>query len=172
MLLLLKSQEINVTVNTYSWKLHPHRKHYCAAPRLFTTWTVLELFDCTSYLRIRQQFNNNHSVLKNSHCLFCVCVLFYLYGWKGLSPSVKKNLDSQTSPPGSIQGTKGDASVTRTGTAVTAAWALMHCVSGRRVWECVCSVHYDLWLVKTVVIVLIVVPHTPDHHLCLISSAP
>lgn len=53
----------------------------------------------------------------------CLCV------WKGLSPSVKKPIDNQKSTPGPNQGTKGDASVTKTGTAVTAECASMHCVS-------------------------------------------
>ena len=53
----------------------------------------------------------------------CVC------GWEGLSPSVKKTPDNQKSPPGPNQGTEGGASVTKTGTAVRAEWALIHWIS-------------------------------------------
>lgn len=39
-----------------------------------------------------------------------------MWGWKGLS--LKKPTDTQKSPPGSTQDTEGDASETKTGTAV------------------------------------------------------
>ena len=55
--------------------------------------------------------------------LLCVC------GWKGLPPSVKKPHDNQKSPPCPNQGTEGDATVTKTGTAAPAEWALMYCIS-------------------------------------------
>ncbi len=76
----------------------------------------------------------------------CVCVCVCVCGWKGLSPSVKKILDNQNSPPGPSQGKEGDASVTKTGTAVTAEWALMYCVSENRVWEFAVLSVISLWL--------------------------
>lgn len=86
-----------------------------------------------------------------SHCLSfvcaCVCVCIYVYicvcvcGSKGLSSSIKKPIDNQKSPPGASQGTEGDASLTKTGTVVTAVCAVLHYCMYQRVLRGMAS-HY------------------------------
>ena len=74
------------------------------------------------------------SVSEGSHW-FCLCVSV----WKGLSPAVKITSDNRKSPPGPDQGTEGDTSVSKTGTADVAKLLLMHSVRNWSLgmcWHC------------------------------------
>lgn len=94
-------------------------------------------------------------------CFVCVCV----WGWKGLSPSVKKSTDTQKSPSGPNRDTEGDTSVTKTGTAVVDCCASVHSVSEDVVFAVINS------LAKTMEVDQILAPHICNYHFSLVIGA-